>query len=249
MEKIKNKTNLKNSQINLIKDSDRLEKNKDFVRAEGFNTLRTNVRICLKKDTNNKILVTSPFSGDGKSTCSCNLAVSFVGTGKSVLIVDCDMRKPVVHKTFGLNNKKGLSDVLSHLATASECLQKTSYDNLSILSAGVEVPNPSVLLSGEEMKALISDLENQFDYIIFDCPPINVVADALSIFECVDGVVLVARYNKTTHPEFQKALSAIEFAKANLFGVFFYDAPISGGKKYGYKYNNKYNKYGYYNKY
>lgn len=234
------------------KDSDRIEKNKDFVSTEGFNTLRNNIRICLKKDSHNKIIVTSPLAGDGKSTCSCNLAISLANTNKTVLIVDCDLRKPVMHKTFNLSNKQGLSDILSCLANVSDCIQKTSYKNLSIIPAGSNAPNPSELLSSKEMKNLIDNLSEQYNYIIFDCPPINVVSDALPLFEWIDGIILVTRYNKTTYPELQKALATIEFAKANLFGFFFYDMPMQG-KKYGYNYRNryysKYSHYNYYNKY
>ena len=245
----------KSSNSNIIKDRDRIEKNKSFVNIEGFNTLRNNLRICLKKDSGNRVIVTSPLAGDGKSTCSSNLAISLANANKKVLIIDCDLRKPVIHKTFGLNNKQGLSDVLSSLTSVSQCIQETSYSNLWAISAGTNAPNPSELLSSEEMKDLIYDLSNKYDYIIFDCPPINVVSDALPLFEWVDGVILVIRYNKTTHPEIQKAISVINFAKANLFGVFFYDKPMQN-TKYGYKYKNKYynryysrySHYSYYNK-
>lgn len=238
MQKTRNKSNkIRNSVIN--KDSDRLEKNKDFVHAEGFNTLRSNVRICLKKDERNKILVTSPCAGDGKSTCSCNLAVSFANTGKSVLILDCDIRKSVIHKTFNVSNKKGLSDVLSCLAEVNECIQKTSYKNLEILPAGSTVPNPSELLSSKEMQSLIESLEFQYDYLILDSPPINVVSDSVPMFAWVDGVVLVTRYNKTTYNDLSNALNTIKFSNANLFGVFFFDKPIQRRKKYNYgQYSN-----------
>ncbi len=231
----------------IVKDSDRLEKNKDFVRVEGFNTLRSNTRICLKKDSENKVIVTSPSAGDGKSTCSCNLAVSFAKMNAKVLIIDCDLRKPVIHKTFGLGNKNGLSGILSRLCSLNDCIQQTGYENLSIISAGLEVPNPSELLSSKELKVLISDLEKQYDYLIFDCPPVNVVSDAVPLFEQTDGVVLVARYNKTTYKDLDEAIERLKFANANLFGVFYYEKPIQKRKKYGYKYyryNNKYGNYG-----
>ena len=242
MQKIKNKSQkIKNTVIN--KDSDRLEKNKDFVRAEGFNTLRSNVRICLKKDERNKILVTSPCVGDGKSTCSCNLAVSFANASKSVLILDCDIRKSVIHKTFNVSNKKGLSDVLSRLAEVDECIQKTSYENLYVLPAGSTVPNPSELLSSKEMQLLIESLEEKYDYLILDSPPINVVSDSVPLFAWVDGVVLVTRCNKTTYNDLNEALNTIKFSNANLFGVFFYDKPMQSRKKYGYSKYSKYSKY------
>lgn len=227
---------------NISKDADRLEKNKDFVRLEGFNGLRSNVRICLKKDSRNKIVITSPSSGDGKSTCACNLAISFANTGRKVIIIDCDLRKPVVNKTFDLSNKKGLSDVLSRLAPVIECIQETSYNNLSIISAGTDVPNPSELLSGDEFKDLVKSLEEEYDYIVFDCPPVNVVSDVIPILELVDGVVLVVRQGKTTYAELQKALDSIEFAKANLFGVFCFEMPVKRNK-YGDKYGNYYGSY------
>ena len=205
----------------VVKDSDRIEKNKDFVRLEGFNNLRSNTRICLKKDSRNKVVVTSPVAGDGKSTCSCNLALSFAKMGAKVLIIDCDLRKPVVHKTFGLGNKNGLSGILSRLSKLEGCIQKTSYENLSVLSAGPDVPNPSELLSGKEFKALINDLEEKYGYLIFDCPPVNVVSDAVPLFEHTDGVILVTRYKKTTYSDLDEALQKLKFANANLFGIFY----------------------------
>lgn len=234
---------------NINKDIDRLEKNKDFVRLEGFNGLRSNVRICLKKDSHNKIVITSSAPGDGKSTCASNLAISFANIGKKVIILDCDLRKPVINKTFMLSNKKGLSDVLSRLAPILDCIQETSYKNLSIISAGTSVPNPSELLSGDEMKVLIENLEEKYDYIIFDCPPINVVSDVIPILELVDGVVLVVRQGKTTYTELEKAIEAVKFAKANLFGIFCFEKPVKKSKYSRYSRYSRYGKYSSYNSY
>ena len=230
-----------NIKVRTYKDTDRIDLNKDFIRMEGFNTLRNNVRICLKKDTNNKILITSPLAGEGKSTCSCNLALSIAKTEKKVIIIDCDLRKPVIHKTFELSNKLGLTDLLSSLTDLSGAIQKTSCENLFILSAGRSVPNPSALLSGEEIRSIIHDLEKKFEYIILDCPPINVVADAIPLFGIVDGMVLVIRKGTTKHPDLQKALSTIKFTNANIFGIFMYDK--IGSDKDNRKYYEKYGSY------
>ena len=230
----------------VVKDTDRIEKNKDFVRSEGFNFLRSKVRLCLRKKTQNKILVTSANAGEGKSTCVCNLAISFAKTGAKVLIVDCDLRKPVVHKTFGLSNKKGLADVLAELFLIEDCIQPTWQENLFVLSAGTEAPNPSELLGCEEFEKLIDDLAMQYDYLIFDSSPVNVVADAESILELVDGVILVTRYKKTTYSDLDEALQKLKFANTNLFGIFYYEKPVQKRSKYGYKKYSYTSKYGYY---
>ncbi len=234
------KKELKNKAI-LSKDDDRLEKNKDFVRVEGFNLLRNKIRFCVKNGTKGKILVTSSRPDEGKSTCVCNLAISFARLGAKVLIIDCDLRKPVVHTTFGLGNKNGLSDVMWGLSSLEDCIQDTQYQNLSIISAGSEFPNPSKLLACEELGELLVVLSERYDYIIFDSAPINVVADAELLFEHVDGVVLVARYNKTTYKDLDEVIAKLRFARANLFGVFYYEKPMSERAKYeyaGYRYEN-----------
>lgn len=217
-----------------------LDKNTDFAYVEAYNHLRTNVMFALAAaDTGKKtVVISSANASECKSTLSANLAISLAKLQHKVLIIDADMRKPHLHRIFGIRNECGLSDVLLN-APAGQAIVGVNGLNLDFLPAGTLPPNPSELLASAAFSDLIAQLEKIYDYIIVDTPPLLVVSDALMLSEVAAGILLSCRYRKTPFKDLDKALSALKFAKFNVLG-----AVIVGSKnsysavKMRYRYGN-----------
>ena len=220
-----------------------------FRLVETYKALRTNLLVSLPKKEGiraRKILLTSAGPGEGKTTTTVNLAITISEIETKVLLIDADMRKPTVHKYFSLNNRVGLSNILSGMNPLKECVQKIdSLPNLSVITSGLLPPNPSELLSSAAMKKLLCDLEEEYDYIIVDTPPVNVVSDALAIVNEVDGVAMVISQSKSTYSEITKAVDTLKFANANMIGVVMNRVSHEAKKRrssydsYSYKYKYK----------
>ena len=147
--------------------------------AEQYRTIRTNIQFSSAAGQQIKtIVVTSSGPGEGKSTTAANIAVVFAKSGQRVLLVDADLRKPVIHKTFQLDNASGLSTVLSSSESLAESIQRTPVENLSILPSGPKPPNPSEMLSSPRMDQILAEARQLFDVVIFDMPPVVAVTDA-----------------------------------------------------------------------
>ncbi|MBQ3230254.1 MAG: CpsD/CapB family tyrosine-protein kinase [Clostridia bacterium] len=211
--------------------------NSMFSVQEAYKAIRTNLILSVIKDGCKKIVITSSNPHEGKSTTAVNVAISLSQAFKRVLIIDCDLRKARVHKALGVAGEPGLTNILSGLSDADESVQPTKYQNLYCLPAGLFAPNPAEMLASERTAALIASLEQSFDYIIFDTPPINIVSDALPLIKLSDGVVFIVRSKVTVYSEFEKALDALEFIDARLIGVIVNgdDGSEEGGgrKRYG----------------
>jgi len=215
-----------------------------FAVQEAYKAIRTNIILSVIKDGCKKLVITSSVPHEGKSTTSVNLAVSLAQAFKRVLLVDCDLRKAKIHRALGIPGDPGLTNVLSGLADISDAVHATKYQNLFCLPAGLAAPNPAEMLASERMSAILAQLETQFDYIIFDTPPINVVSDALPLIKISDGVVLIVRAGVTVYSDFDQALSALEFIEAHIVGVIVNDD--NGDEEGSYGSYGKYGKYGRY---
>lgn len=189
-----------------------------FLVSESYKALRTNLRFSVRKEGCKKILITSPAPEDGKSTTSINLSIVLSQAGNKVLLIDCDLRKGRTHHFFRAKSAPGLSDCLSNMNTTKEVIYTTPYNNLYSIPMGSIPPNPSELLGSRQMEALIKELESEYDYIILDTPPVNVVADSLSFIKNTDGAILVIREGKTSYPEIENVLMKYRYAKANILG-------------------------------
>lgn len=154
-----------------------VEKDPKSIAAESYRTLRTNLQYSSFDKEYKVIVVTSSEPGEGKSTTSGNLAISLAQGDKKVILIDCDLRKPSVHRKFKISNVIGLSDVLIGKEKLYAAAQKHG-DNLIILTAGKIPPNPSEMLNSKAMTALLEELKKQFDYIILDTPPVQAVTDS-----------------------------------------------------------------------
>ncbi|MGM0302696.1 hypothetical protein IGI66_002318 [Enterococcus sp. AZ048] len=190
--------------------------------SERYRTIRTNIQFASSADRQIKTMViTSSGPGEGKSTTAANLAVVFANSGQSVLLIDADMRKATVHKTFLLNNGVGLSNVLSTDMKVSDAVQRTVVPNLYVMTSGPKSPNPSELLGSTRMDQLIKELRSDYDFVIFDMPPIVAVTDAQIVASKADGTMLVVRENYTRKDSLQKARELLSMVNANVLGAVF----------------------------
>jgi len=189
------------------------------VGSEAFRTLRTNLQFTSPDRELRVVLVTSATPGEGKSTVSSNLAVAFSQAGKRTLLMDCDLRKPVVHKNFGIHRAPGLTSLLVGEAGLDEVLRKVEVPNLTVLPSGPVPPNPAELLGSKAMAGILSEMRATFDLVIVDAPPIVAVTDAAVLCPLVDGVVLTVASGQLPRELAQHAKSLLDKANAHILGV------------------------------
>jgi polysaccharide biosynthesis transport protein len=217
--------------------------------SEAFRSLRTNLQFASIDRPLRTILVTSPSPGDGKTTVAANLGIVIAQSGRSVALVDSDLRRPTVHKIFQLSNRMGLTDQFIRMQELTDGLVKpTEIKDLSVVTTGSLPPNPSELLSSEKMSDILRQLSNQFNTIIVDTPPALVVTDAIVLAPRVDGVIVVVKPTVTKRAELRRVIEQLQHVKANLLGVVINDVKIGHSGYYyrGYYANHKYGKkYGY----
>lgn len=188
--------------------------------TEAYRVIRTSIQFAQAGKELKTLAVTSCTPNEGKSTTIANLAVVLTQAGKSVLIIDCDMRNPTVHKNFGLSNKLGLSSCISMDTPLSAAVQATKVDNLYALTGGVIPPNPSELLGSERMRELLQEAREIYDYVLIDLPPVVLpVADALVLGAVVDGVVLVIGSGEVKVDLARDVKKQLQHAGANILGV------------------------------
>jgi len=210
--------------------------------SEAIRTLRTNLQFSSVDKKIKTILVTSSVPGEGKSFIAANLAVAFADSGSKVLLVDCDIRKGRQHAIFGLNNKKGLSNLL--LKDVQEAYKNYIYDsrikNLELIFKGITPPNPSELLNSEKNKQLISILKEEYDIVIFDGAPINGLPDSLVMSTLVDGVIVVTAAKRTSVSLVEETKKSLQNVNANILGVVLNRTEAKGSKYYGGYYGRYY---------
>ena len=164
-----------------------------FTVSEAYKTLRTNLKFALKGNTGRCVVVTSSLPEEGKSSVCANLGLSLADLDASVLIIDGDLRKPVQHKLFGLENQYGLSNLIADFTDFRESCKENVYKNLSIIPSGPIPPNPSELLGSARLREILIKVSEEYDYILIDTPPLNIVTDALVIPEDLADMILVCR--------------------------------------------------------
>ncbi|MGR3766045.1 CpsD/CapB family tyrosine-protein kinase [Rossellomorea sp. NS-SX7] len=187
--------------------------------SEQYKTIRTNINFSSVDRDLRSIMVSSSGPGEGKSTTAANLAVVFAQQGKSVLLVDADMRKPTAHYTFNLTNTFGFTTVLTRQKTLREVVHPSDVDHLDLLTCGPVPPNPAELLSSRSMEEFLVDAYGDYDLIIFDTPPVLAVTDAQVLANQCDGTVLVISSGTTEIESAQKAKDLLQATKGKLLGV------------------------------
>jgi non-specific protein-tyrosine kinase len=188
--------------------------------SEAYRVMRTNLQFASVDKPIRSLLITSPNPGEGKSTTLANLGVVLAQSGKQVVLVDTDLRRPVQHRVFGLPNKQGLTTVLLQEELALDGhLQPTSIDGLHVLTTGPLPPNPSELLGSARMRQLIEALEERADVVLFDTPPALPVTDAAVLATQTDGVLMVMHAGQTRRGLAGVAVENMKQVGANLVGV------------------------------
>lgn len=212
--------------------------------SEAYRVLRTNIQFLSVDRPVKSIVVTSTMPEEGKSSTLANLAVILAQAGSRTAVIDADMRKPMVHKLFGLDNRKGLTNVLALHEDYRDYIHKGPHNNLEILTCGAIPPNPSELLSSASMKELLGKMAEQYDYILIDTPPISAVADAAILSTAVDGTLLVAASGIVRSDFLQRAKEQLEQVNAHILGVVLNRIPVKKGSSYSYYYYYRYGRYG-----
>lgn len=207
------------------------------VSAEAFRTLRTNIQYSSIDKEVKTIMLTSSGTSEGKTSTSGNFAFILANSNKKVLVIDCDMRKPSIHRKLRISNSKGLSDFLTGKVTFEEAVQLVET-NLYVMTSGLVPPNPSEMLSSNKMREFLVSVKNEFDYIIIDTPPIIAVTDAQVLAGIVDGVILVVALNEADKDAVVRAKELLVMANANILGVVLNKTKSLIGK--GYDYRNQY---------
>src|SRR5690606_23414605 len=216
--------------------------------SEAYRSLRTNITFARLERTPKTLVFTSPMPGDGKSTTSANLAITLAQQGLKVLLVDADLRRGVLNSVFHLEREPGLSNVLLEMTpfqNAVRTVRIADSATLDFLSSGILPPNPAELLGSDRMRALLERLEAEYDLIILDAPPLNVVTDAALLGTNADGVMLVARAGRSEKAALSYAGEQLRNVRADVLGAVLNDIDFKRDARY----YGKYGSYGYYKYY
>lgn len=188
------------------------------IAAESYRTLRTNLQYSSFDREYKVIVVTSSEPGEGKSTTAGNLAISLAQGEKKVILIDCDLRKPSLHKKFKVSNIMGLSDVLIGKELMDDAANRYKK-NLTVLTAGKIPPNPSEMLGSKAMTALLNELKDVFDYIILDTPPVQAVTDSQILSTKADGTLIVVKAETTKKESVQNSINLLKKVNAHIIGT------------------------------
>lgn len=195
-----------------------VEKKPKSIAAEAYRSLRTNIQYSSIDEKFRVIVVTSSEPAEGKSTTAGNLALVLAQSGKHVLLVDCDMRKPSIHKKFKISNMAGLSDLLINKNVMEEVVYKFN-DNLDIVTSGSIPPNPSEMLASKRMEKYLEAMKEQYDYIVLDTPPLRAVTDAQILSIKADGTVLVVKAEATKRESVLNSINLLKKVNGTIIGT------------------------------
>ena len=218
-----------------------------FEYVEAFKELRTNLNFLASRSKAEgkgcKLVVTSSIPGEGKSTTAINLAIALAQANNKVLLVDGDMRNPVLRKYLRLEqeNKTGLSALLNNDIKIEDCLVRTEF-GVDVIANGPAPPNPAELIKSDAMRSLVKGAESHYDYIIFDTPPVGVITDAAALSLMCDGVLYVVRHKFANRRQVHSAMKKLKMVEGKILGTVLtqYDIPKHSGRGYGYYHSYRY---------
>jgi capsular exopolysaccharide synthesis family protein len=231
---------MKDKNTNVIDYSMASFKNPTSAIAESFRSLRTNLLFATRDGLPRSLNITSSLPSEAKSSTCINLATVLAQSGKRVLLVDADLRKPTAHQRFKLDNSVGLTSYLTHQADAAAVIQSTPIEGVSVITAGPLSPNPVELLSSERLQELFALVPEQFDIVILDSPPTIGLSDALLISNRVSATIMVAAFAQSKKRALLDSIKRLRQAHANVIGMIFTKVKGSDGSGYGYDYNYYY---------
>jgi len=201
--------------------------------AESYRSLRTNLAFARARQNIKSIVLTSPGPADGKSTTVANLAITFAQQGQRTLLIDGDLRRAVLDKTFSVPRSPGLTEVIVGQAELEHAVNATAVPNLFVLGSGQFPPNPSELLGSNAMANVIREANEQFDVVLFDSPPLLAVTDAAVLSTMVDGTILVVRMGSTARQAVRRALGQLHAVHARVLGTVMNDVDLRRSSYYG----------------
>ena len=205
-----------------------------FQIRESYKKARTNIIYSIVKKGCKKIAFTSSAKSEGKTITAVNIAIALAQqVDTRVLIVDCDLRRPRVQSVLDINIGNGITNYLNFECDISSIINKTKISNLDAICCGTIPPNPSELMTSDNMKELINTLSNKYDYIIFDTPPVGIVIDSIPVIKQADGVVMIVRDNVTDITEYKKTINILKRSEANILGIIFNGVESISKHKYG----------------
>lgn len=213
--------------------------------SEAYATLRTSLGLALSHGLPNSIMFTSTRESEGKSSCVYATALALGRANKKVLVIDLDLRRPVQHKMFNLDNEHGMSDLFSQNATIEEVIRDTEYKNVKCISSGLIPPTPVELLAAESSRQIMQTLESQFDIVLVDGTPLLGLADAVVVGSMVESCVFVVEAGRNQTASVKTAINRLRQASVGIIGVLLnkYDSKQGGYAEYSYsyEYSQKYN--------
>ncbi len=214
--------------------------------AEAYRSLRTGIQFASLEEHSRVLLVTSSTPQEGKSTTSTNTAIVFAQSGSKTLLIDCDLRRPIIHSVFGLSKEPGLVNCLIGSVRPDEAIYSTLIPNLDVLPSGSIPPNPSELLGSRRMRDLLDELRERYDTIVIDSPPTAAVTDAIILSTLADLTIVVVRAHKTKLEFLQKTREELERVFVSPLGIVLNDFDVTQSYGSAYKYYRYYKYYGYY---
>lgn len=207
--------------------------------SESYKTMRTNIKFMSFQKDIKTILVTSPGPGDGKSTITANLAITMASAKLKVLLIECDLRKPSVHRNFAVPNNTGLTNILADNIPYKNAVIPSSIENLEIIPCGIKPPNPSEMLGSDRMKKFLDAIRDDYDCILLDTPPVAVVTDAALLSSICDGTILTLSYGHTNKESAIKAKELLNNADIRILGAVLNKVKVDKSK-WHYKYYQSY---------
>ena len=186
--------------------------------SESYRRLQSNLLYAQPDKPNRVVCITSPNKSEGKSTVVTNLAVTLVEAGRTAVILDCDFRRPRVHRSYGLNKEPGLVEYLFDEQPLEAVLQSTVVTGVDVISAGKKTANPAAMAGSAKLSALIDELRSRYDFVLVDTPPFGIITDAAPLIPKTDGVVVAVRFNQTRVADFDQTIENLRGIRANILG-------------------------------
>ena len=208
------------------------------ISAEAYRSLRTNIKYASIDKKIKTIVITSSIPEEGKSTVSGNLAITLSEAGSKVLLIDCDLRNPSLHRKFRVSNTFGLTDLLIEKNVVKECVKEITK-NLGLITSGSLPPNPAEVIGSNAFEKFIKIMSETYDYIILDTPPLIPVTDGQILSAKADGTILVARSRKTKAKTLKQGYEKLKEVNSNVIGTVLNDSDYIKNHKYNYYYGTE----------